>query len=383
MASRSHSQILQCHVLEQIVCIFRRYKKRYASFHNQDRKAYVFPNTPDYRVLLPCGIKVCAKLDEFKIKNLKGGFRRRPELICLRGDSSHGSTRARHANVIKSTKKVERIQSELVAAALRLVQDIKFVSKVSPSLTSGVDGQSEVMQYVINDDNLPLIIDIGCGSGHSLKPLIGEGYSCIGVDLDLSSLQQANSGDLLPSIESRKSVTFDWGDSLLPASKDQARVYVTSYANNEQTNVLKEGVIECNHFHQSCPDKSRRLLTHKPMQAAADVVRWDLRHGLPFKRNSFDLAISISFLQWLFYGNPQKQLDTFFAALKSILCPGGRAVLQFYPQNKAQLESAVMYALPYFHGVVVGDYPHLDRGRKIFLILFHLDTESVHKIKAS
>ncbi|KAH9510003.1 hypothetical protein Btru_044811 [Bulinus truncatus] len=116
--------------------------------------------------------------------------------------------------------------------------------------------------------------------------------------------------------------------------------------------------------------KQIRIPEDRNMVSKADLVRWDLRYGLPFKESSFDLAVSISFLQWLFYGQCQEQLDAFFFSLRSVVRSGGKAVIQFYPASASQVENAVKIAMKHFYGVLVGDYPHLDRGRKLFFILF-------------
>ncbi|RUS85551.1 hypothetical protein EGW08_006694 [Elysia chlorotica] len=246
--------------------------------------------------------------------------------------------------------KVERIQHELVTASLKLLHTVRFVDKVTtvskypPFLSQElyIHG-SEGAQYDA-PKTLPLTVDIGCGGGYSLKPLIAMGYPCIGVDLDLSSLQQTKI------------------DLLSPKFRNHLRSKAISVNIQPDLDTISTSPLR------------NKLNALSP---AADVVRWDLRRGLPFKQNSFDLAISISFLQWLFYGNPKDQLDRFFATLKSVLCPNGRAILQFYPQNRKQLEEAVERAMPYFRGVVLGDYPHLDRGRKLFLILFPFHPQEV------
>ncbi|KAK3757545.1 hypothetical protein RRG08_032712 [Elysia crispata] len=315
---------------------------------------------------------MCKTLGEFKIKNLKGGFQRRPELICQRITPVKCSSQAGGSNV-RNTK-VERIQYELVTASLKLLHSVDFVDKVTkvspylkfPSHEPFYHGGEE--QHAASKA-LPLTLDIGCGVGYSLKPLIAIGYPCIGVDLDLSSLQQTKTDLLHPVFRNHfKSSAMDL---LTEAKLDKKYVQVFNSAYSQQhNNILKKEAIECdsyrNRYHdclriQPNLDGPSMSSVLKPSTPVADVVRWDLKHGLPFKPSSFDLAISISFLQWLFYGNTEKQLHSFFASLKSILYPKGRAIIQFYPQNMTHLEKAVRHAMPYFHGIVVGDYPHLDR----------------------
>ncbi|GFN84976.1 18S rRNA (guanine1575-n7)-methyltransferase [Plakobranchus ocellatus] len=376
-------QSVQRHLLAQYKCtvlVIQRYKKRYASLHNQDLKAFILPSTCHLSLCLPPGIKVCKNLSEFKLKNLKGGFQRRPELICQRNASSIDSKVSclgSDLSVTKSTKKIERIQQELVAASLRLLGGIKF-SQASSDLAfllQGLDTHEELQISPPPKHEHPIIVDIGCGNGYNLKPLVDMGYPCIGIDLDLSGLQKTRTN--LLSIKTK----------VKSAKKDsKLSSFATDHNGSDDfyNNLVSFNSTEYHNLHQLNSHNSENIYLHRTntsictaplhfiqtVSAAADVVRWDLRHGFPFKPNSFDLAISISFLQWLFYGKTDAQLSCFFAGLKSILRPGGKAVIQFYPQNLHQLESAIQHANSYFQGVLVGDYPHLDRGRKLFLILF-------------
>ncbi|GFR60646.1 18S rRNA (guanine(1575)-N(7))-methyltransferase [Elysia marginata] len=372
---------------QQCLHMIRWYRKRYASLHNQDIKAFIFPNTEDCSVSLPHGIKVCNTLADFKIKNLKGGFQRRPELILQRAGATNSNNQAGDLCVKKNNTKIERIQHELVTAALKLIQGIQFAPNDSqiPRGSANPDNIDNELQHTAHQ-TLPLIVDIGCGRGYSLKPLLEKGHSCIGVDLDLLSLQKTKMN--LPHPVLRSSFKA-YRNGLSKQTTLGECVQISNNAKDEQKYDLNE-IPKTKHCSLPVRNNTRRHLDklepwavqlshsfsdYKSLNArseAADVVRWDLRHGLPFKPNSFDLAISISFLQWLFYGDSQKQLNCFFASLKSILCPGGQAVIQFYPQNRIQLENAVQHAMQHFHGIVVGDYPHLDRGRKLFMVLFPL-----------
>ncbi len=73
-----------------------------------------------------------------------------------------------------------------------------------------------------------------------------------------------------------------------------------------------------------------------------DLLHDDMGRGLPFRQGTFDGAISISAIQWLCYanahseGDPRLRLHRFFQSLYKCLRRGGRAALQFYPQDAEQ-----------------------------------------------
>eukprot|EP00995_Heteronema_vittatum_P007392 NODE_2539_length_775_cov_181.557851_g1770_i0.p1 GENE.NODE_2539_length_775_cov_181.557851_g1770_i0~~NODE_2539_length_775_cov_181.557851_g1770_i0.p1 ORF type:complete len:241 (-),score=84.59 NODE_2539_length_775_cov_181.557851_g1770_i0:53-739(-) len=98
--------------------------------------------------------------------------------------------------------------------------------------------------------------------------------------------------------------------------------------------------------------------------------------GLPFRSGVFDGAISISALQWLCNADrsdhiPQLRLKKFFGSLYATLRRGARAVFQFYPANKAQLDMIVRGSeRSGFTGGLVVDYPNSTRAKKYYLVLF-------------
>lgn len=106
-----------------------------------------------------------------------------------------------------------------------------------------------------------------------------------------------------------------------------------------------------------------------------DLILRDLGEGVPFRPGSFDGAISISAVQWLCNAdqsnyNPKKRLEKFFSTLLSSLCRGARAVLQFYPENAAQISLITNAALRCgFNGGMVVDNPQSKRSKKYFLVL--------------
>jgi len=111
-------------------------------------------------------------------------------------------------------------------------------------------------------------------------------------------------------------------------------------------------------------------------KAEGDMFLADLGEGLFFRPGMFDGAISISALQWLCnadkkYHEPKKRITKFFQSLYNCLTRGGRAVLQFYPENAAQMELITGCAMKCgFTGGLVVDFPHSSRAKKYFLCLF-------------
>ncbi|KAK0041647.1 7SK snRNA methylphosphate capping enzyme [Biomphalaria pfeifferi] len=185
-----------------------------------------------------------------------------------------------------------------------------------------------------------MVLDVGCGDGMSMMPLLNLGHHCVGVDIKLQSLvgfkNDLDDKECLLNIQNNVSL---WSQT------------TSVNANTKLIGNEKDKLNMCN-------------------SSMFDLVRWDLRYGLPFKENSFDLVISVSFLQWLFYGPWQKQLESFFGSLRKVVALEGKTVIQFYPASVNQVENTIDIAMKYFKGVLVGDYPHIDRGRKLFLILF-------------
>lgn len=106
-----------------------------------------------------------------------------------------------------------------------------------------------------------------------------------------------------------------------------------------------------------------------------DLVHQDMGLGMPFREGVFDGAISISAIQWLCYSDrngydPRKRLLLFFQSLYRSLRRGGRAALQFYPQDAAQLQLITASAMRGgFGGGMVVDYPHSTKAKKYFLVL--------------
>ena len=123
-------------------------------------------------------------------------------------------------------------------------------------------------------------------------------------------------------------------------------------------------------------------------ETEGDVLHADMGHGLSFRQGTFDGAISISAVQWLCYSNalgesPRLRLHRFFQSLYKSLRRGGRAVLQFYPQDSEQVQLITSCAMRAgFGGGLVVDFPNSTKAKKFFLVLlagppdhgFHMPT---------
>lgn len=106
-----------------------------------------------------------------------------------------------------------------------------------------------------------------------------------------------------------------------------------------------------------------------------DLMLADAGEGVPFRMGSFDGVVSVSAIQWLCNAdradhNPWKRLNTFFATLYASLRKSARAVLQFYPENVAQMELLTASAMRAgFSGGLLVDYPNSAKAKKYFLVL--------------
>ncbi|KAK4426980.1 18S rRNA (guanine-N(7))-methyltransferase RID2 [Sesamum alatum] len=110
-------------------------------------------------------------------------------------------------------------------------------------------------------------------------------------------------------------------------------------------------------------------------EAEGDLILGDMGQGLGLRPGVIDGAISISAVQWLCNADksshePRLRLKAFFGSLYRCLARGARAVLQVYPENLAQRELILGFAMRAgFSGGVVVDYPHSTKKRKEYLVL--------------
>lgn len=146
----------------------------------------------------------------------------------------------------------------------------------------------------LQGETLPLgslILDVGCGSGLSGDVLSERGYQWTGCDIS--------------------------GDMLLLAKQE-----------------AESSRQECKR-HEGNKHEGKRHARKTP-----DLMENDISQGLPFRKNVFDAAISISVLQWL----SDAELTVFFASLFDCLADTGSAVLQVYPTSPKQGECMVKLA---------------------------------------
>ena len=161
------------------------------------------------------------------------------------------------------------------------------------------------------------LLDIGCGTGLSGAPLTRGGHFWVGTDISASMLEVA--------------VREQGGGSSRSSSSSVG---------------------------------------------TADVLQSDMGHGLPFRENMFDGAVSISAIQWLCYPakhhrrSPEHRLVAFFRGLRKQLRRGARAVLQFYPEAPSDAAMIRSAALSWgFSGGIVVDYPTDLAAKKYYLVI--------------
>lgn len=106
-----------------------------------------------------------------------------------------------------------------------------------------------------------------------------------------------------------------------------------------------------------------------------DVILGDMGDGIPLRPGSIDGVICISALQWLFYSHssqhdPKSRLKRLFTTLYTCLRHGSRAIFQFYPEHRDQIELVLDISMKIgFTGGLVIDYPNSTKRKKYFLCL--------------
>jgi len=95
----------------------------------------------------------------------------------------------------------------------------------------------------------------------------------------------------------------------------------------------------------------------------------------PFRKESFDVIISVSALQWIYRETNNKvmkqNLVNMAQSLFNVLKPKGSAVFQFYPKNNEIMEEIgkIIAESTKFEGNFVIDNPNNPKKRRIFLLL--------------
>jgi len=137
-----------------------------------------------------------------------------------------------------------------------------------------------------------------------------------------------------------------------------------------------ECLTEHGHEWVGCDISRDMLMVAKEQEVEGDILLNDMGQGLPFRPGSFDGCISISAIQWLCNAdrsdaNPYRRLLTFFTSLYRSLVRGGRAVLQWYPENTEQMELVTSCAMRCgFAGGLLVDFPNSTRAKKYFLVIY-------------
>lgn len=155
-----------------------------------------------------------------------------------------------------------------------------------------------------------LLLDAGCGTGYSGRPLERAGHTWIGVDVSVNMLRSARTVCSARHSSPAAVVASDLGSGLPFRS---------------------QGVFD------GC--------------ISISAVQW-LCHAT---RPDHD---------------PPRRVAKFFSALRAVLAAGARAVLQVYPeqpQHMSMLRDAALHAG--FSGGLVVDYPWSERSKKLFLVL--------------
>ena len=105
-----------------------------------------------------------------------------------------------------------------------------------------------------------------------------------------------------------------------------------------------------------------------------DLFLTDIGQGVPFRAGTFDVALSISAIQWLCNADssevsPQGRLSRFFGGLYASLRRGGRAVCQFYPKNDTQRNMITSAAIKAGFGAGVLEDDPGTKNAKLYLVL--------------
>ena len=275
---------INCHEHRDTPWMSKLFLRNFASHARAVKQVYYFENTEENLLSFEGPHRVVADIKQFGVRAIKGGFRRRPELIKERLPEVVPQSISGCMKSYGLFDKCERIQQELTEKMLDLMKLGR----------EGATGQ--------------MMLDIGCGHGWSLTIPALQGFCITGIDLDFQAL----------SVIQHK--------------------------------------IHCKYL----------------PPGSVHVVRTDITNGLCFKESTFDWAISVSFLQWLCVGSQSSEtLDRFFSSLRSVLKSDGKAGIQFYPRNAGDVYKVISQARKYFKGALVSDFPHLDRGRKLFLVLIN------------
>lgn len=185
------------------------------------------------------------------------------------------------------------------------------------------------------------VADIGCGSGLSSRILSLEGYPWVGTDISLDMLTLAQT----------------------QAPKQDNNLNVPG-SSRDIKNVSSSQVSLC--------------------QGRLTVS--DMSQGLPFRAEAFDLAISISAVQWLCYNgtSPLQAARRYFNSVwRCLRTSESRAAFQVYLENDEHMNLLLEAATSSgFLATYCMDYPHSTTAKKFYIMLSksqrtnkHVETE--------
>lgn len=153
-----------------------------------------------------------------------------------------------------------------------------------------------------------LLLDAGCGTGYSARPLERAGHAWVGTDISINMLKAARESSRRP------------GSRAQVACEDMGRGFA-----------FRPGLFD------GC--------------VSISAVQW-LCHATKAS------------------DDPARRVKKFFAGLRAVLVAGARAVLQLYPEQPEHMamlqEAAIAHG---FSGGLVVDYPWSERSKKLFLVL--------------
>ena len=158
--------------------------------------------------------------------------------------------------------------------------------------------------------NVPaLLLDAGCGTGYSGRPLEKAGHTWIGTDISMNMLRAGVEASIGRKSGRNQVICDDLGHGF----------------------AFRNGVFD------GC--------------ISISAVQW-LCHASKAEHD------------------PSRRVRKFFIALRAVLAAGARAVLQLYPEQPAHMQMLKDAALSAgFGGGLIVDYPWSERSKKLFLVL--------------
>lgn len=216
----------------------------------------------------------------------------------------------------------------------------------------------------------------------------------IGIEFNREKIEEEEEKDksIYPS-ESENSQDGSESESNADDEEDQSQLEIEQLSSNSEylqpminppMNILDLGcgsglsgqlISEHGHLFWGLDISQSMLDVAQERHIDGELICSDLGHGFSFAAGFFDAAISVSALQWLCNSDktvdiPWKRLMKFFVSLHKCLKLGGKAAIQFYPENEKQLELISNAAMKSgFAGGLYVDYPNSTTAKKYYLVL--------------